>query len=197
MNDNMCKDGKCGHFDSLQSEQDFIASLDPVLIRGKKLKAVLAAQATVDRVQATQAEEREEQHSKLAKQVASGEVKMSDAMKQVEALADRHEKEQTTALQLYADKMEPVVKGTALEGLFNESVKPEHEKVLVQTVLSWAKTLDIGIIHRNPEIVLGGDDGEPLINGKMPKVIRELGELLAQATGGHLAGIVAVPKNRR
>lgn len=189
----MCKNGRCGHFDDPQIEQQFFASLEPVLLNGKKLKIAVTANEAVDRVHATQVEEREELLDRLDKQHSRNEIKISDAMRQVEVLANRHKLENKNALKLYTEALDKAVAGTHLAGLFSKSNK--DKKALAQIDLNWASTLGIGIAHRNPDAVRGeNQQGDEFTFGDVPDFIRDIGQRLAAATGGKLAGIIAVPK---
>jgi hypothetical protein len=84
----MCKDGKCGHFDSLVDEQQQFARLDPVMLTGDKLKIAVDAQHKIDRYNQRRHEEHESFVERLHKAVKSKEIKLSEAVRQTEEYAE-------------------------------------------------------------------------------------------------------------
>jgi hypothetical protein len=191
----MCKDGKCGHFDSLVDEQQQFARLDPVMLTGDKLKIAVDAQHKIDRYNQRRHEEHESFVERLHKAVKSKEIKTEEY---AETSLESYKRE----IERYMLALDRALEGTALAGLYTQSfeAKLEDEDALpqVQHDLRMAEKFGIGIFHRNPRTVDGGDDGDNdvLFEGDVPDFIREIGKKLAETTGTRLEAIIAVPKKR-
>jgi hypothetical protein len=197
----MCKDGQCGHIESLLDEQQQFARLDPVMLTGEKLKIAVDAQHKIDRYTQQRHEEHESFVERLHKAVKSKEIKLSEAVRQTEEYAETSEESYKREIERYMLALDRALEGTPLAGLYSKSWedKLENEDALpqVQHDLRMAEKFGIGIFHRHPRVVDGDDDeGEVFISGDVPASMRELGEKLAEAVGGKLGGIIAVPRKR-
>jgi hypothetical protein len=130
----MCKDGKCGHFDSLVDEQQQFARLDPVMLTGDKLKIAVDAQHKIDRYNQRRHEEHESFVERLHKAVKSKEIKLSEAVRQTEEYAETSLESYKREIERYMLALDRALEGTALAGLYTQSfeAKLEDEDALPQ-----------------------------------------------------------------